>query len=47
MPRTICSVEPEFLAALEKIGKLHEHMDRLMEYAAEVKVGRVRRSKAE
>ncbi|NBB58930.1 hypothetical protein GVN18_06520 [Pseudomonas sp. ODNR1LW] len=39
--------EPEFLAAMEKIGKLHEHMDRLMEYAEEVKVGRVRRSKAE
>lgn len=39
--------EPEFLVAMEKIGKMHEHMDRLMEYAEEVKVGRVTRSKAE
>ena len=39
--------EPEFLVAMEKIGKLHEHMDRLMEYAEEVKVGRMTRSKAE
>jgi len=38
---------PEFLAAMEKIGKLHEHVDRLMEYAEEVRVGRVSRSKAE
>ena len=39
--------EPDFLVAMEKISKLHEHMDRLMEYAEEVKVGRVSRSKAE
>lgn len=36
--------EPEFLAAMEKIGKLHEHMDRLMEYADEVRTSRITRS---
>ena len=39
--------EPEFLAAMEKIGKLHEHMDRLMEYAEEVRAGRIIRGKAD
>lgn len=39
--------EPEFLVAMERIGKLNEHADRLMEYAEEVNVGRVTRSKAE
>ncbi|WP_339545128.1 hypothetical protein [Pseudomonas sp. RA_35y_Pfl2_P32] len=39
--------EPEFLAAMEKIGKLQEHMDRLMEYAEEVKHQRITRAKAE
>lgn len=39
--------EPEFLAAMEKIGKLHEHVDLLRGLADEVKVGRVSRSKAE
>ena len=39
--------EPEFLAAMEKIGKLQEHVDRLRAYAEEVKAGRVTRSKAE
>jgi hypothetical protein len=39
--------EPEFLAAMEKIARLHEHMDRLMVYAEEVKVGRITRAKSE
>lgn len=39
--------EPDFLAAMEKIAMLHEHMDRLMEYAEEVKVGRITRAKSE
>jgi hypothetical protein len=39
--------EPEFLAAMEKIGKLHVHVDRLMEYAEEVRVGRIVRGKVE
>lgn len=36
--------EPEFLAAMEKISKLHEHVDRLMALAGEVKSGRITRS---
>ena len=36
--------EPEFLIAMEKIGKLHEHVDRLMALAEEVKTGRIARS---
>jgi hypothetical protein len=38
--------EPEFLAAMEKIGKLHECLDRLAGYADEVKAGRIVRGKA-
>jgi phenylalanine-4-hydroxylase len=38
--------EPDFLAAMEKIGKLHEHVDRLMEYAEEVRAKRIVRGKA-
>ncbi|WP_350575174.1 hypothetical protein [Pseudomonas sp. HY2-MNA-CIBAN-0224] len=36
--------EPEFLAAMEKISKLHDHADRLMVLAEEVKSGRITRS---
>lgn len=39
--------EPEFLEAMEKIGKLHEHVDRLRAYADEVKMGRIVRGGAE
>lgn len=39
--------EPEFMEAMERIGKLHESMDRLMAYAEEVKAGRIVRGKAE
>lgn len=36
--------EPEFLAAMEKIGKLHEFVDKLGGYAEEVKAGDIIRS---
>ena len=39
--------EPEFMEAMERIGKLHESMDRLMAYAEEVKAGVITRSKTE
>lgn len=38
--------EPDFLAAMEKISKLHEHVDRLTVLAEEVKAGRIVRGKA-
>lgn len=31
--------EPEFYMSMEKIGKLHEHMDKLMKRADEVGMG--------
>lgn len=37
--------EPEFLAAMERIVKLHEHVDRLTVLADEVKAGRIVRGK--
>ncbi|MGH8447904.1 hypothetical protein [Pseudomonas sp.] len=39
--------EAGFLAVMEKIGKLHECIDKLEGYAEEVKVGRIERSKTE
>lgn len=39
--------EPGFLAAMEKIERLHDHVDRLMDYSEEVKSGQVTRSKIE
>ncbi|NWE18021.1 hypothetical protein [Pseudomonas sp. P7548] len=39
--------EPEFLAAMEKIGRLQECVDKLDGYAEEVKNGAVRRDKPE
>lgn len=39
--------EPEFLAAMEKIERLHDHVDRLMDYAEEVKSGQINRSNTE
>jgi hypothetical protein len=39
--------EPELLVAIEKIGKLHEHVDALRAYADEVKAGLIVRAKAE
>jgi len=39
--------EPEFLAAMEKIRKLHEHVDRLRALAEEVKTGVITRAKTE
>ena len=39
--------EPEFLAAMEKISKLHDHADRLMVLAEEVKTGVITRTKSE
>ncbi|MNJ19068.1 hypothetical protein D3C77_133850 [compost metagenome] len=38
--------EPEFVEAMEKIGKLHEHADALRTYAEEVKAGQIARAKA-
>ena len=38
--------EPEFLAAMERIVKLHEHVDRLTVLADEVKAGQITRSKS-
>lgn len=38
--------EPEFSAAMEKI-RMHEHVDRLMALADEVKAGRIVRDKAD
>ena len=39
--------EPEVLAAMEKISKLHDHADRLMVLAEEVKTGVITRTKSE
>ena len=39
--------EPDFLAAMEKISKLHDHADRLMVLAEEVKTGVITRTKSE
>ncbi|SEI17084.1 hypothetical protein [Pseudomonas asplenii] len=39
--------EPEFLAAMERIEKLHGCIDKLAGYADEVKAGRIVRNKAE
>ena len=36
--------EPEFLMAMAKIAKLHEHVDRLTILADEVKAGRIARN---
>ncbi|MNJ18697.1 hypothetical protein D3C77_130040 [compost metagenome] len=33
--------EPEFLEAMKKIGRLHEHVDRLRALANEVKAGQI------
>ncbi|GLX91975.1 hypothetical protein Pfra02_45430 [Pseudomonas fragi] len=37
--------EPEFSAAMKKIRNLHEHVDRIMALADEVKAGRIDRTK--
>lgn len=39
--------EPEFSVAMEKIRKMHEHVDRLMALADEVKAGRIVRNVVE
>ena len=38
---------PEFLVVMKKIGKLHEHVDRLRELTEEVKEGRIVRDRME
>ncbi|MGY4663209.1 hypothetical protein ACVWZ9_004003 [Pseudomonas chlororaphis] len=38
--------ETEFLAAMEKVSKMHEQADRLKAYADEVKDQRITRAKA-